>query len=115
MKPLSAETFAWLLGLVVIAVVTVVAFLYIGWFGIFLIGILGMTVTSNMELHGSHAVTTDVKMYALQLKEQENSSSSEKRLAATRKAKQSRLIYILNTIWLAMIALGLAMFSIHQI
>lgn len=115
MKPLPPETFAWVVGILALTIVSVVAFLIIGWFGIFLIGVFGMMVTSSMELNGSHDASTDVKMFARRMRQAENASRSEKHRAAADKARQSRLVYILNTFWLAMIALGLAMFSIHQL
>lgn len=115
MKPLPPELFAWVVGLLIVALVSVIAFLFIGWLGIFLIGVLGMTVTSNMELNGNYTITTDVKISARRVEEFEKASASQKKMSAAEKAKQSRLVYILNTVWLAMIALGLAMFSAHQI
>ncbi len=121
-KPLSPIAFAWVLGLVVVAFVSVMTYLYIGWFGIFIIGVLGLTVTTNMDLHATHDVSATVKHdvaaeIRIQADRQEKAKKAtlaETHAAEEESTKQGRLIYFLNTVWLAMIGLGLAMFSIHQ-
>jgi hypothetical protein len=120
-QPLHSETFAWLAGGLVIAVAAQIAFLYLGWFGLCLIGVLGMTVTMRMDLHGGHAIadqdygSSSVEMYARQLRQADNASPEEKQAAAADKAKRQKMIYILNTLWMALIGFGLAMFFTHQI
>ena len=117
-KPLSAVTF---LGAAVLIIVTYVAMAFVGWFGMFLIGVLGMVVTTRVDLHDGIAVadldygSTSVGMIARQKAEREQADWQGQVEEKERRAKHKHAIYIFNTIWLAMIALGLVMFSVHQI
>jgi hypothetical protein len=117
-KPLSATVFV---GAAVLIIATYVAMAFVGWFGMFLLGLLGMVITTRLELHDGIAVSdfdygsTSVDMIARQKAERDRAGWQDQIDEKKRKSRQTRLIYILNTIWLAMITLGLGMFSLHQI
>ncbi len=113
--------FAVLLWIVVAIVAAVVSFTYIGWLGIGLLGLIGLLVTTRLDLHGGHAVpdtgqgTTAVDLYARQLKEQAQLSPDQMIADKARRAARSKLLYIINTICMCMILLGFYMFVRYQL
>jgi len=118
LKPLSTTVF---LGFAVLIVVTCVAVTVLGWFGMFLIGVVGLLISTRLELHDGIAVpdfdygSSSVGIIARQNAERDRAGWQDQIEEKNRKARQGALIYNLNTIWLAMMALGLVMFSMHQI
>jgi len=109
-----SETIAWLLGAVSLAVLSAFAFSLIGWIGIGAVGLLGLFVTTNVALQAGHALADgdDARIYARQLEEARKSQlSPEQKLAAEAiRAKRSKVLYLLNTIFVAMTILGFWMF-----
>ena len=114
---------AWLLGAAMLGAASAVAFALMGWFGIGLVGLFGLMISVNVAMHGGQAVSHvgfgggDVTLHAKQLEETRKSSSSpeQKMAAAAEKATRSRLHYLINTIFIAMTALGFGMFVQHQL
>ena len=113
--------FAVLLWVVVAIVVAVVSFTYIGWLGIGLLGLIGLLVTTRLDLHGGHAVpdtgqgTTAVDLYARQLEEKAKSSPDQMLADKARRADRSKLLYIINTFCMCLIILGFYMFIKYQL
>ena len=112
---------AVLLWVVVAIVAAVVSFTYIGWLGIGLLGVIGLLVTTRLDLHGGHAVpdtgqgTTAVDLYARQLEEKAQSSPDQLLADKARRADRSKLLYIINTICMCLIILGFYMFIKYQL
>ncbi len=108
-------------GAVVLIVATSVIMAFLGWFGMFLIGMTGLFISTRLELHDGIAVpdfdygSTSVGIIARQKAERDQADWQGQIDEKKRKAHLKRMIYILNTVWMAMIALGLIMFSTHQI
>jgi len=118
LRPLSTVVF---LGIALLIVVTCVVMAVLGWFGMFLIGITGLLISSRLELHNGIAVpdfdygSTSVGIIARQNAERDRADWHDQIEEKKRKARQDFMIYIQNTVWLGMIALGLVMFSVHQV
>ncbi len=120
---LRSETTAWVLGGLSLVGVSAFAYSLIGWIGIGTIGLFGLVVSTNIALHGGHAVADsgfgsgDVPMYAKQLDEARKSQSSpeQKMAAAAVQANRSRVLYVINSVFIAMIALGFGLFIRHQL
>ena len=112
---------AVLFWVVVALVVAVVSFTYIGWLGIGLLGLIGLLVTTRLDLHGGHAVpdtgqgTTAVDLYARQLEEKARSSPDQMLADKARRAARSKLLYIINTVCMCLIILGFYMFVRYQL
>ena len=113
--------FAVLLWVVVAIVVAVVCFAYIGWLGIGLLGLIGLLVTTRLDLHGGHAVpdtgqgTTAVDLYARQLEEKAKFSPDQMLADKARRADRSKLLYVINTFCMCLIILGFYMFIKYQL
>jgi len=118
LKPLSTVVF---LGFAVLIVVTSVTMIFLGWFGMFLIGIAGLLISTRLELHDGIAVpdfdygSSSVSIIARQNAERDQAGWQDQIDEKNRKARQKALIYNLNTLWMTMMALGLVMFSTHQV
>lgn len=120
---LRSETTAWVLGGLSLVGLSAFAYSLIGWIGIGTIGLFGLVVSTNIALHGGHAVADsgfgsgDVPMYAKQLDEARKSQSSpeQKMAAAAVQANRSRVLYVINSVFIAMIALGFGLFIRHQL
>jgi len=121
MKPWSflySVRFAAALGTLLLALASAIMFLVLGWFGIF---IIGMIITIRIDLHDGNAISdfdygsTSVTMFAKQIRQRDQLKGLERLRDQNDRRDRSRLVYVLNTVWLSMIGLGLAMFSVHQI
>ena len=120
---LRSETTAYVLGAVLLGGASGVAYALAGWFGIGIIGLIGLLISTSIALHGGHAVTDsgvgsgDVPMYARQLEEARKSQSSpEQKMAAEAvQAKRSRVLYLINSVFIVMAALGFGLFIRHQL
>jgi len=124
MKPWSflySVRFAAALGALLLALTSTIMFLILGWFGIFIVGVIGMIITTRIDLHDGNAISdfdygsTSVTMFAKQVKQRDQLKGLERLRDQNDRRDRSRLVYVLNTVWLSMIGLGLAMFSVHQI
>ncbi len=120
---LRSETTAWVLGGLSLVGLSAFAYSLIGWIGIGTIGLFGLVVSTNIALHGGHAVADsgfgsgDVPMYAKQLDEARKSQSSpeQKMAAAAVQANRARVLYVINSVFIVMIALGFGLFLRHQL
>ena len=113
---------AWGLGIVVAVALAAILFAAVGWLGIGLLGLVGLLVSTRLDLHGGHAVpdmgqgSSTVQIYAKQLKERDAATSPvEKMAAAAERAKRARVLYAVNTVFIAMIAFGFGLFFLHQV
>ena len=110
--------FLWVLALLIVAVVS---FTYIGWLAVGLLGLIGLLVSTRLDLHGGHAVpdtgqgTTAVDLYAKQLEEKARSSPDQSLADKARRAERSKLLYIINTVCMCLIIFGFYMFIRFQL
>ena len=113
--------FAFVFGGVVVFLVSTLAFVFVGWLGIALVGLMGLYISTRIELNDGNAVAdfdygaSSVRMLARQIKQQQNASHQDREQQDKERKQRKHLIYIMNTLWLAMIGLGFVMFSTHQV
>jgi len=111
-KPLTPELFAWSIGILILMFIVVMAFAYLGWFGVFIIGLLGMSQTVLIDLNDVHP-TTGLNPAALREKIRIIGDNAKEEIV-DRIIKQ-KIFFILNTIWMVMIVLGFLLFITYQI
>ena len=120
---LKSDRTAWLLGAMLLGGLSAFAYALVGWIGIGTIGLLGLMISTKLDMHGTHVVTDigfgsgDTAMYAKQLEEARKSqiSPEQKLAAAAVQAKLSRTLYLINSAFIAMMALGFGFFILHQL
>ena len=119
---LRLEATAWLLGAVALAGLSALAYAQIGWLGIGIIGLFGLLISTRIDLHDGHALAEsdfgsgDVPHYARQREVERSQTSPEQRMAMTaERQKRARLLYLVNTVFIAMTALGLRLFVLYQL
>jgi hypothetical protein len=120
---LISETTAWRVGAVLLCSLSAFAYSLIGWVGVGTVGLLGLVISTNFNLHSGPALADrdfesgDVPLYARQLEEvQKSRSSPEQKAAATALlAKRSRVLYLINTVFISIMALGFGLSILHQL
>lgn len=121
-RVLHSEKVAWAIGAAVVLVVAAAAFSYLGWLGIGLVGLVGLLISTRLNLHGGHAVADSghgsgaVHMYAKQIEERKSHARPEEKMAAwAKREKGSRALFLVNTAFIGMMALGFGLFFLYQI
>ena len=120
---LKSEMTIWLLGAILLSGLSAFAYSMVGWLGIGIIGLMGLVISTTIDLHSGNAMADsgfgsgDVPMYARQLEEARNSQSSpeQKKAAAAEQAKRSRTLGLLNLVFIAMSVVGFWIFVRHQL
>ena len=101
-------------GLVVAAIVGALAFTYVGWLGLGIIGLFGLVGSVREELSGGKAPGT-AGILARQARGASEDDSPEARMrAAASWSKRSGILYLVNTVCIALVAVGFGMFFLHQ-
>ena len=118
----ALRSVVWLLIAAFVGGLSVLAYFLFGWIGVGGIGLFGLVISTNIALTKGHAVTGsglgsgDVAMYARQLDAQKSQSTAEQKMAATaQQARQTRLRYLINSIFIAMMVLGFGLFIHRQL
>lgn len=119
---LRSERAAWILGAVVVGILSAGAYWLVGWLGIGLIGLIGLTVSNRVDLQSGHGVIDSgfggdsVRLYAKQLAAQAHGTSPEQKMAAAAEHDQrSRTLYRINTAFIALTVLAFGFFVLHQL
>ena len=118
---LMSESLAWALGIIVTVALATFAFSYLGWFGVGLVGMAGLVITTRLELFGGHAMPeighghNPVTLYAQQLERERTQTPEQKMAAAAQRVKNKRVLYAVNTGLIAMTTFGFGLFFLHQI
>ena len=117
---LRSKTTAWLLGGALLAGLSAFAYSLVGWIGIGTIGVFGLFISTTIALNsGRTGVESGFapSMYVRQVEEERKSQSSpEQKMAAdAERSKRSRTLYLINSIFIAMTALGFWMFMQHDL
>lgn len=123
MRILRSEKTAWIAGATAVAILAAAAYWLVGWLGVGLLGLIGLSVSNQVDLHGGHAAAdfahgkSIITGYARQLDEARAAASSpEQRMAAAaEREKRSNTVYLTNTVFIALIALGFGLFAIHEV
>ena len=94
----------------------------VGWLGIGLVGLIGLVISSRIDLYGGHAVAEsghgsgDVPIYAAQLGARKSLASPEQKAAAlSEQAERSRILYVVDTAMIAMVMVDIGMFALHEL
>jgi len=114
---------AWLLGAAVLAGLSALAYAVVGWLGIGILGLAGLLISTNLSLQGGHALADGdlggggVPLLARQIEEARKSQASpeQKMAAAAERSRRARTLYLVNTVFIAMTALGFGLFLHHQL
>ena len=119
---MRSEATAWLLGGAALGGVSALAYWQVGWLGIGVIGLIGLVVGLRVLLHEGHAVAEsgfgsgDVPMYARQVEaERSRSSAEEKMAAAAERASRSRVLRLVNTVFIGMTVVGFGLFALGEL
>ena len=119
---LQSELATWILGATVVGALSAGAYGLVGWLGVGLLGLFGLFVSVQVDLHSGHAVihsghgSSAVRMYAKQREAQASQSSPEQKMAvAAEREKRSRTLYLINTVFIAMTGFGFGLFVFHQL
>jgi len=118
---LHSENFAG--GVIVTAtfILTLYLSVYVGWLGMVLVGLVGLIITNRIELYDGYAIsgesydTSQTWLLARQMKIRDKENEIQRKCRASALAKLKRQIYIANTGFIAMVALGFSMFMTHQL
>jgi hypothetical protein len=109
------------LGLAVTALLASTLFIILGWLGICILGLFGLMISQRLELLGGYAMIessradTSVNFLARQIEQRRKQTQAEKLQEAENDAERERWLYVVNTICIALVGFGFAMFVRHQI
>jgi hypothetical protein len=86
-----------------------------------LVGLIGLVMSSRVALDGGRAVpesdfgSTGVGIVARQLEEEHRIPPEQRAARWAEQEKRSAIVYFVNTICIALAALGFALFVVHQL
>ena len=118
---LKSERVAWLLGAFFLGALAALAYWLVGWLGITILGLIGLIITTRLDLHGGHAVadsahgSSAVPLLARQLKAKEQTPPEQRLAESEERAHRARSLYLVNTVLIAMTIFGLGLFVLHQL
>lgn len=118
-RAMYSETTAYVAGGAVVLCAAALAFSIVGWLGFGMVGLIGLLISTRLALHDGHAVqdsdygTGAVPNLARQVAEINGRGSKEERWAdQAKKTHRSRALYILNSVFIAMIIMGFGLFLV---
>jgi len=120
-EPDRREWVAIALGLTIALALAWILFGLVGWLGVGLVGLIGLMVSSRVALDDGRAVpdsdfgSTGVGILAGQMREERRLPPDQRAAFWADQEKRSAVIYFGNTIGIALVALGFALFVVHQL
>ena len=120
-EPDRREWMAIALGLIIALALAWFLFGLAGWLGVGLVGLLGLMISSRVALDGGRAVpdadfgATGVGILAAQIGEERRIPPDQRAALRAEQEKRSAGVYFVNTIGIALVALGFALFVVHQL
>ena len=120
---LKSAQVAWRLSAVLLGGVIALAYALLGWIGIGFVGLAGLVITTNSMLYGGPTMADrdfesgDEPLYTRQFEDARKSPSSgeQKMAAAARQTNLSQVVYLFNTAFISMLALGFGFFVIREL
>jgi len=110
-----------LMGLLAALGLALVLYAAVGWLGVGLVGLFGLVISLRLKVQGGSPGTTDfaasdaVSLHAKQL-EQQRGAAPEQKLAEQAEAEaRGMALYLVNTFCIALMALGFALFVVHDL
>jgi hypothetical protein len=120
-QPDRREWVAIALGLTIALALAWFLFGLVGWLGVGLVGLIGLMISSRVALDGGRAVpdsefgATGVGILAGQIGEEHRLPPDQRAALWAEQEKRSAVVYFVNTIGIALVALGFALFVVHQL
>ena len=120
-EPDRREWTAIALGLAVAAALAWFLFGLVGWLGVGLVGLIGLVMSSRVALDAGRAVpdsdfgSTSVGIVARQMEEEHRAPPEQRAARWADQDKSSAVLYFVNTICIALAALGFTLFVVHQL
>ena len=95
-------------------------FVYLGWIGIGLLGLVGLVISQQVDLFGDNPAarfpSSPAVRHSARRQEERSRLRPEEKLAETaRRDEQDRFVAVVDTICLSLAALGFGMFFLHQL
>ncbi len=95
----------------------------VGWIGIGTVGVFGLFISTTVALNsgnasvGDYIGSSDASLYirGVQVQRSSQISPEQKMAAEAERGKRSRTLYMINSIFIAMTALGFWMFMQHDL
>jgi hypothetical protein len=120
-QPDRGEWMAIALGLAVAVALAWLLFGLVGWLGVGLVGLIGLVISGRVALDDGRAVpdsdfgSTGVGIVARQMEEEHRIPSEQRAARWAEQEKRSAILYFVNTIGIALAALGFTLFVVHQL
>jgi hypothetical protein len=120
-EPDHQEWMAIALGLAVALALAWFLFGLMGWLGVGLVGLIGLVISSQVALNDGRAVpdsdfgSTGVGILARQMEEESRIPPEQRAARWAEREKRSAIVYFVHTIGIALVALGFALFVVHQL
>jgi hypothetical protein len=120
---LKSQKTQWVLSGALLLGLSVFVYWLVGWIGIGTVGVFGLFISTTVALNsgsasvGDYIGSSDASLYTRGVQVQRSSqiSPEQKMAAEAEQGKRSRTLYVINSIFLAMIALGVWMFIQHDL
>jgi len=120
---LKSQTTVWLAGALVVLGASALGFWLAGWFGIGTVGVFGLLNSASVAFGsgradvGEYINIADASRYTKGVAEERRSQTSpEQKMAAEAARKErSRIVYLINSVFIALTALGFWMFIQHDL
>ena len=120
---LKSRKTGWLAGALFVCGASAFGFWLAGWFGIGLVGVFGLLISLTTAFSsgradiGEYIDSGDASRYTRGVAEERKSQATPdgKMAAEAARGERSRVVYVINTVFIAMIALGFWMFMQHDL
>jgi len=112
---------AAIIGFLIVGALAIALFQLVGWLAIALIGLLTLCASVWLDMLGGHALSDiqpggeAVHLLARQMAERQRASPEQKLALAAEEDSRRRRHYIARTVGIALTAVGIGMFLLHQV
>lgn len=112
---------AAIIGFLIVGALVIALFQLVGWLAIALIGLLVLCASVWLDMLGGHALSDiqpggeAVHLLARQMTERQRASPEQKLALAAEEDSRRQRHYIARTVGVALTAVGIGMFLLHQV